>query len=75
MGHPLGVVLRNGCIGGQLESLPQTLLCDLSQVGHRSVSLRNGKTRHLVVAEDVVVLNFLGNSHGVGNGLTHNIRL
>ena len=57
------------------KAITKALLRHLAQIGDRCVAFRDRETRHLIAAENVVVLNFFGHSHRVGNRLPNHIRL
>ena len=75
MAHPIGIVFSNRIVGLELQSVTQPLQRHLTEIGHCRVPIGDGEAWHLVLTEDVVVLNLLRHLGSVRNGLLNNIRV
>ena len=74
MAHALAIHLIDARFCIELQALTQALLGDFVEIRHRGMAFRDGKARHLIAAEDVVVLHLLGNRHRVVERLLHHLR-
>ena len=73
MAHALAIDLIDARFCIELQALTQALLGDFVEIRHRGMAFRDGKARHLIAAEDVVVLHLLSNRDRVVEGLLHHL--